>query len=407
MTDQTTSIDTPTSVDLDRIVSSASRMGVELDEIEALQWLTAVALAKESTDVVVDLRRRRVRTSGHHAGLQLGGPGLLPPGRPAWSSSRPTTMTSRRHWRSRGRPPSRRCRPIRAIATTSSGSTSRPDTGRRPVVRLGEVDAQQGAGHPGRRHLPAHRGQVRQLPHRRDARTADLMPQGQRRLPGRRRGSEEPALRSRRARTATPSRSPGRQACRRSRLVQARLGGRRPGSGPGRQRQQHARRHLGGTGRFDHTPRRLPRPVLPGGLPGGGFDAAVHQAGEPTSRPTLSTNMSKPSSTRCTSTWPSEPKNYGKAAKRMYNIFRLNGSYEEAAYLRELFDEPTAVLYQVGAVVRTLDEASQPGSAITAPHFAGSARRSHPRRRQDTGRRGGVRGGEGAPLAPRRHHRRR
>ncbi|MGI9610771.1 MAG: hypothetical protein ACR2NL_10810, partial [Acidimicrobiia bacterium] len=59
-----------------------------------------------------------------------------------------------------------------------------------------------------------------------------------------------------------------------------------------------------------------------------------------------------------------EPKNYGKAAKRMYNIFRLNGSYEEAAYLRELFDEPTAVLYQVGAVVRTLDEASRPGSAI-------------------------------------------
>ncbi len=59
-----------------------------------------------------------------------------------------------------------------------------------------------------------------------------------------------------------------------------------------------------------------------------------------------------------------DPKNYGKAAKRMYNIFRLNGSYEEAAYLRELFDEPTAVLYQVGAVVRTLDEASQPGSAL-------------------------------------------
>jgi hypothetical protein len=59
-----------------------------------------------------------------------------------------------------------------------------------------------------------------------------------------------------------------------------------------------------------------------------------------------------------------EPRNYGKAAKRMYNIFRLNGSYEEAAFLRELFDEPTAVLYQVGAVVRTLDEASQPGGVM-------------------------------------------
>ncbi len=61
-----------------------------------------------------------------------------------------------------------------------------------------------------------------------------------------------------------------------------------------------------------------------------------------------------------------EPRNYGKAAKRMYNIFRLNGAYEEAAYLRELFDEPTAVLYQVGAVVRTLGEASGPDSGMTA-----------------------------------------
>jgi hypothetical protein len=63
--------------------------------------------------------------------------------------------------------------------------------------------------------------------------------------------------------------------------------------------------------------------------------------------------------------------NYGKAARRMYNIFRLTGRYAEAAYLRELFDEPTAVLYQVGAVVRTLDEASQPGSAITRDTLLG------------------------------------
>ena len=59
-----------------------------------------------------------------------------------------------------------------------------------------------------------------------------------------------------------------------------------------------------------------------------------------------------------------EHRNYGKAAKRMYNIFRLNGNYEEAAYLRELFDEPTAVLYQVAAVVGTLDEAAAPGSTM-------------------------------------------
>jgi hypothetical protein len=56
--------------------------------------------------------------------------------------------------------------------------------------------------------------------------------------------------------------------------------------------------------------------------------------------------------------------NYGKAAKRMYNIFRLTGRYEEAAFLRELFDEPAAMLYQVWALIRTVDECSQPGTSI-------------------------------------------
>ncbi len=56
--------------------------------------------------------------------------------------------------------------------------------------------------------------------------------------------------------------------------------------------------------------------------------------------------------------------NYGKAAKRMYNIFRLKGFYSEAAYLRELFDEPATILYQISALVRTVDEASASGSEI-------------------------------------------
>ncbi|NES23327.1 MAG: hypothetical protein F6K41_31520, partial [Symploca sp. SIO3E6] len=55
---------------------------------------------------------------------------------------------------------------------------------------------------------------------------------------------------------------------------------------------------------------------------------------------------------------PDNP-NYGKAAKRLYNIFRLNGQYEEAAFLRELFDEPAALLYQVHALVRTVQEATE------------------------------------------------
>ncbi len=57
--------------------------------------------------------------------------------------------------------------------------------------------------------------------------------------------------------------------------------------------------------------------------------------------------------------------NYGKAAKRMYNIFRLTGRYNEAAFIRELFDEPSSMLYQVWALIRTMDECCHPGSSIT------------------------------------------
>ena len=56
--------------------------------------------------------------------------------------------------------------------------------------------------------------------------------------------------------------------------------------------------------------------------------------------------------------------NYGKAAKRMYNVFRLTGRHLDAAYLRELFDEPTTMLYQVWALIGTLQNASEPGSTI-------------------------------------------
>jgi hypothetical protein len=55
-------------------------------------------------------------------------------------------------------------------------------------------------------------------------------------------------------------------------------------------------------------------------------------------------------------------RNFGKVARRLYNIFRLIGMYAEAAYLRELFDEPTTVLYQVAAQIRTIDEADRPGA---------------------------------------------
>jgi hypothetical protein len=57
--------------------------------------------------------------------------------------------------------------------------------------------------------------------------------------------------------------------------------------------------------------------------------------------------------------------NYGKVAKRLYNIFRLTGRYEEAAFLRDLFDEPTTMLYQVWSLIRTMDDAFIPGSGIS------------------------------------------
>ena len=60
--------------------------------------------------------------------------------------------------------------------------------------------------------------------------------------------------------------------------------------------------------------------------------------------------------------YSTEHPNFGKVARRLYNIFRLTGRYPEAAYLRELFDEPTTVLYQVAALVRTIDDADRPGS---------------------------------------------
>ncbi len=56
--------------------------------------------------------------------------------------------------------------------------------------------------------------------------------------------------------------------------------------------------------------------------------------------------------------------NYGKAAKRMYNVFRLTGRYVEAAFLRELFDEPTTMLYQVWSLIRTVEESFKLGSEI-------------------------------------------
>ena len=67
--------------------------------------------------------------------------------------------------------------------------------------------------------------------------------------------------------------------------------------------------------------------------------------------------------------------NYGKVAKRMYNIFRLTGRYPEAAFLRELFDEPATILYQVWSLTRTIDDAYSSGATIAHEELIAAADR--------------------------------
>ena len=49
--------------------------------------------------------------------------------------------------------------------------------------------------------------------------------------------------------------------------------------------------------------------------------------------------------------------NYGKVAKRLYNITRILRRDADASYLRQLFDDPPARLYQVGGTLHALSEA--------------------------------------------------
>jgi hypothetical protein len=49
--------------------------------------------------------------------------------------------------------------------------------------------------------------------------------------------------------------------------------------------------------------------------------------------------------------------NYGKVAKRLYNICRILRRDDDASYLRQLFDDPPARLYQVAGTMHALSEA--------------------------------------------------
>ena len=67
--------------------------------------------------------------------------------------------------------------------------------------------------------------------------------------------------------------------------------------------------------------------------------------------------------------------NYGKVARRLYNVFRMNGHYAEAAFIRELFDEPITALYQVAALIRTLDDAANSGEDFEVETMTGEVDR--------------------------------
>lgn len=62
------------------------------------------------------------------------------------------------------------------------------------------------------------------------------------------------------------------------------------------------------------------------------------------------------------------PPNFGKVARRLYNICRMTGHHPEALFLRELFDEPVARLYQAHARLEfiAIRHAAHPGGAQSA-----------------------------------------
>ena len=160
-------------------------------------------------------------------------------------------------------------------------------------------DAREGAVDPPRADLPAHRGQVRLVSGRLGARR----PAGVCRLADRLVAARDRATATWKPRCRwQPVRVALGGGVRRPGLVQAGLGGGRPGPRPAGQRQQHAGRHLGGARRDDHPAGRLSRPVLPGGLPGGGVRSRSSPSWPSTSRPTPWTNTSSSWSGKSTST---------------------------------------------------------------------------------------------------------
>jgi hypothetical protein len=56
--------------------------------------------------------------------------------------------------------------------------------------------------------------------------------------------------------------------------------------------------------------------------------------------------------------------NFAKAAKRLYNLFRVSDELEAAVFVGQLFDEPAAGMYQVPGLLEAADAALDPTAGI-------------------------------------------
>ena len=69
--------------ELARILESARRLGVEVNEADALQWLTNMATAKDGNSITIDSRSGVFGHNITHARFQPARAGILPADRKA------------------------------------------------------------------------------------------------------------------------------------------------------------------------------------------------------------------------------------------------------------------------------------------------------------------------------------
>ena len=148
--------------DLARIIESAKRLGVELDEADALQWMTAMAAAQSSQEVSIDVQSG---VFGHKVAMLDFNPQDLARfreiGKLVGFADQPGVVET-------------------ALALSGSSAQSKIQTypgdcdyfragqysrgqPRRGLPDTGEADARQSDRKPERPHLPVDRGQIWQL----------------------------------------------------------------------------------------------------------------------------------------------------------------------------------------------------------------------------------------------------